>query len=239
MLSKSTQRVKSLSKVPFQSQIMCLYFMGLKVDKIITLIKERVSSDTELPGWNSHKKMAVIPINSLTEKAFVAPKDAKQASVGIIVFEEDNQLFFLLTKRTDNVEHHKGQVSLPGGAIEKNESAMDASSRETYEEIGVHSSTLKILGQLSSLYTPVSYFNIHVFLWHSNTKPEINIDNNEVDKVYKIGFNELIDNNLVCETKISKTGIKINVPAYHFKECICWGATAMILTELKDLIIDL
>ena len=213
--------------------------MGLKVDKIITLIKERVRVSNDLPGWNSHKKMAVIPINSLTEKAFIPPKDAKQASVGIIVFKENNKLFFLLTKRTENVEHHKGQVSLPGGAIEENESAMDASLRETYEEIGIDSSTLRIIGQLSSLYTPVSYFNIHVFLWYANTKPDINIDNNEVEKVYKISFDELTDDNLVSHTPISKSGMKINVPAFHFNECICWGATAMILTELKDLIKEL
>ena len=211
----------------------------MKVDKIIALIKERVGGNSKLPGWKSHRKMSVIPINSITEKAFIPPKDAKQASVSIILFEENNQLFFLLTKRTENVEHHKGQVSLPGGAIEKNESAMDASLRETYEEIGINPSTLKILGELSSLYTPVSYFNIHVFLWYSNIKPDIKIDNNEVDKVYKISFDELSDDNLVSHTPISKSGMKINVPAYHFNECICWGATAMILTELKDLIIDL
>ena len=213
--------------------------MGLKVDKIITLIKQRLCNNNDLPGWNSHKKMAIIPINSLIEKAFIPPQDAKQASVGIILYHENNKLFFLLTKRTENVEHHKGQVSLPGGAIEKNESAIDASLRETYEEIGINSSTLRILGQLSSLYTPVSHFNIHVFLWYSNTKPDINIDNNEVKKVYNISFDELADDNLVSETQISKSGMKINVPAYHFNECICWGATAMILTELKDLIKEL
>ena len=70
----------------------------MKVDKIIALIKERVGSSSELPGWKSHKKMAVIPINSITEKAFIPPKDAKQASVSIILFEENNQLFFLLQK---------------------------------------------------------------------------------------------------------------------------------------------
>ena len=123
----------------------------MKVDKIIALIKERVGSNYELPGWKSHRKMSVIPINSITEKAFIPPKDAKQASVSIILFEENNQLFFLLTKRTDNVEHHKGQVSLPGGAIDKNETAQNASLRETNEEIGIDSSTLKSLGQLSSL----------------------------------------------------------------------------------------
>ena len=215
---------------------MCLYFMGLKVDKIITLIKERVRSNNDLPGWNSHKKMAVIPINSLTEKAFIPPKDAKQASVGIIVFKENNKLFFLLTKRTENVEHHKGQVSLPGGAIDRNETAKNASLRETNEEIGIDSSTLESLGQLSSLYTPVSYFNIHVFLWYSKVQPQIKINNSEVDQVYKISLDELIDNNLVLNTPINKSGFKINVPAYNFNECICWGATAMIITELKDII---
>lgn len=210
--------------------------MGLKVDKIITLIKERVRSNNDLPGWNSHKKMAVIPINSLTEKAFIPPKDAKQASVGIIVFKENNKLFFVLTKRTENVEHHKGQVSLPGGAIDRNETAKNASLRETNEEIGIDSSTLESLGQLSSLYTPVSYFNIHVFLWYSKVQPQIKINNSEVDQVYKISLDELIDNNLVSNTPINKSGFKINVPAYNFNECICWGATAMIITELKDII---
>ena len=210
--------------------------MGLKVDKIITLIKKRVGSNNDLPGWNSHKKMAVIPINSLTEKAFIPPKDAKQASVGIIVFKENNKLFFLLTKRTENVEHHKGQVSLPGGAIDRNETAKNASLRETNEEIGIDSSTLESLGQLSSLYTPVSYFNIHVFLWYSKVQPQIKINNSEVDQVYKISLDELIDNNLVSNTPINKSGFKINVPAYNFNECICWGATAMIITELKDII---
>jgi 8-oxo-dGTP pyrophosphatase MutT (NUDIX family) len=180
--------------------------------------------------------MAVIPINSITKKAFIPPKDAKQASVSIILFEENNQLFFLLTKRTDNVEHHKGQVSLPGGAIDKNETAQNASLRETKEEIGVDSSNLKSLGQLSSLYTPVSYFNIHVFLWYSKIQPQIKINNSEVDQVYKVSLDELLDNNLVSKTPINSSGFKINVPAFHFNECICWGATAMIITELKDII---
>mgnify|MGYP005661401563 FL=1 len=93
-----------------------------------------------------------------------------------------------------------------------------------------------IRDRLSSLYTPVSYFNIHVFLWYSKTQPQIKINDSEVDQVYKISLDELIDNNLVLNTPINKSGFKINVPAYHFNECICWGATAMIITELKDII---
>ena len=58
----------------------------MKVDKIIALIKERVGGDYELPGWKSHRKMSVIPINSITEKAFIPPKDAKQASVSTVSY---------------------------------------------------------------------------------------------------------------------------------------------------------
>ena len=52
----------------------------------------------------------------------------------------------------------------------------------------------------------------------------------------RVSLDELLDNNLVSKTPINSSGFKINVPAFHFNECICWGATAMIITELKDII---
>ena len=94
----------------------------MKVEKKIALLKERLNKKSLLPGWSSQKKMAVIPINNITAKAFIPPADAKQASVAVILFEKEGSLTFLLTKRTSNVEHHKGQISLPGGAIDLGES---------------------------------------------------------------------------------------------------------------------
>ena len=126
--------------------------MDLKVDKKIALIKKRLEDKSYLRGWESQKKMAVIPINTITEKAFIQPGNAKQASVSIILFSEKNELFFFLTKRTTDVEHHKGQISLPGGAIDKGEAAMNASLRESNEEIGIDISTLNFLGKLTDLY---------------------------------------------------------------------------------------
>ena len=210
--------------------------MELKVDKKIALLKKRLSKKSLLPGWSSQKKMAVIPINNITAKAFIPPKDAKQASVAIILFEKDGDISFLLTKRTSNVEHHKGQISLPGGAIELWETPKAASLRESNEEIGIDTASLSLVGNLSTLYTPVSHFNIHAYVWFSNQYPKITINQSEVEEVYEISIKELLKEETYSTTPISKAGMDINVPAFHFSDCVCWGATAMIISELKNIL---
>ena len=208
----------------------------MKVEKKIALLKKRLHKESLLPGWNSQKKMAVIPINNITARAFTPPVDAKQASVAVILFEKEGSLTFLLTKRTSNVEHHKGQISLPGGAIDLGESPKEASLRESNEEIGIDTSSLYLVGNLSTLYTPVSHFNIHAYIWFTDQHPKIAINPNEVDEVFEININELLSEETVSKTPISKAGMNINVPAFHFSGCVCWGATAMIISELKDIL---
>ena len=210
--------------------------MVLKVDKKIALLKERLNKKSLLPGWDSQKKMAVIPINNITAKAFIAPKNAKQASVAIILFEKDGNLSFFLTKRTSNVEHHKGQISLPGGAIDADETAKDASLRESNEEIGIDISSLCLIGDISTLYTPVSHFNIHTYVWFADQYPKISMNQNEVKDVFEINIDELLEDEILSTTPISKAGMNIDVPAFHFSSCTCWGATAMIISELKDIL---
>ena len=98
-------------------------------------------------------------INTVTKLAFYPPQNAKLAAVAIILFEEDSKLKFFLTRRTSNVDHHKGQISLPGGAQDKGESFQETSLRESQEEIGIDID-LELIGQLTSLYAPVSGFLI-------------------------------------------------------------------------------
>ena len=95
---------------------------------------------------------------------------------------------------------------------------------------------MRLVGNLSTLYTPVSHFNIHAYVWFSNQRPRIKINLSEVEEVYEISIKELLKKEIYSTTTISKAGININVPAFHFLNCVCWGATAMIISELKDIL---
>ncbi len=215
---------------------MCLYFMTLKVNKKIGLIKQRLLEN--LPGFGSQKKMAVIKVNKLIELAFKVPSNPKPSAVSIVLFPYKDDIGFFLTERTHTVDHHKGQISFPGGAQDKNETLMETSLRETKEEIGIDSD-LELIGTLSSLYTPVSDFLIHPYIWYADSIPETTLNNNEVSNIFTIPLNDLLDNQIVGTMPKQIKGVNINVPCFHFSNCNCWGATAMILSEFKDILKNL
>ncbi|MDP6907266.1 MAG: CoA pyrophosphatase [Candidatus Marinimicrobia bacterium] len=210
--------------------------MDLKIDKKITLIKKRLNQS--LPGWDSQKKMAVMPISPVTQLAFIPPADAKLAAVAIILFQEDNKLKFFLTRRTSNVDHHKGQISLPGGAKDEGESFEDASLRESEEEIGVNVD-LDLLGELTPLYAPVSGFLIHSYIWYVKERPNTIINEDEVESIHDVDLDELQDTNVLSTKSVNVKGLNIKVPSFKFDSCTSWGATAMILSELKDLLAEI
>ena len=208
----------------------------MKIDKKIKLIKRRLLK--ELPGWKSQRKMAVMPINAVTRLAFYPPSNAKLAAVAIILFQEDKKLKFFLTRRTSNVDHHKGEISLPGGAQDKGESFKDTSLRESEEEIGINIS-LELIGKLTPLYAPVSGFLIHPYVWYSKDKPSTTINENEVESIHDIDLDELQDDTTLSTKSIKVKGLIVDVPSFHFDSCISWGATAMILSEFKDTLVEL
>ncbi|MFL2485499.1 MAG: NUDIX hydrolase [Candidatus Neomarinimicrobiota bacterium] len=208
----------------------------MKIDKKITLIKKRLNQS--LPGWDSQKKMAVMPISPVTRLAFIPPANAKLAAVAIILFQEDNKLKFFLTRRTSNVDHHKGQISLPGGAKDEGESFEDASLRESKEEIGVNVD-LDLLGELTPLYAPVSGFLIHSYIWYVKERPNTIINEDEVESIHDVDLDELQDKNVLSTKPVNVKGLSIKVPSFKFDSCTSWGATAMILSELKDTLAEI
>ena len=182
--------------------------------------------------------MAVMPINTVTRLAFYPPSNAKLAAVAIILFQEDKKLKFFLTRRTSNVDHHKGEISLPGGAQDKGESFKETSLRESEEEIGINI-PLELIGKLTPLYAPVSGFLIHPYVWYSKDKPSTTINENEVESIHDIDLDELQDDTTLSTKSIKVKGLSVDVPSFHFDSCISWGATAMILSEFKDALVEL
>jgi 8-oxo-dGTP pyrophosphatase MutT (NUDIX family) len=185
-----------------------------------------------LPGAVSHRKM--LPLN---RELTVNPEDQariKHSSVLLLLFIEDGELKVCLIKRPGHMKHHAGQIALPGGRIEKGETALETALRETWEEIGITHDQIEILGSLSELYVQVSRFQIHPFVGWLDKKPKFTIDKNEVEKTISFPLKNMIDN--VVEIELSTVSGQLKVPCVKFEGEIIWGATAMILAEMVDLL---
>ena len=185
----------------------------------------------KLPGRISHEIMMVKPRYKYIEKKAFTP-----AAVLILLYPIEDKWHFFLTKRTNNVEHHKGQISLPGGMLEKGESHKEAAIRETFEELGVQSRDINIIGPLTPLYIPISNFKIFPFVGWLKSAPKLHIQSKEVSKVFSPSIYSLTD----PKTKKIKNSIllgqKVQIPFFKLKNEVVWGATSMILSEFKKIL---
>ena len=193
-------------------------------------IKKALSQS--LPGSASHKKM--LPLNrELSVKPDELPR-IKHSSVLLLLFAENNELNACLIKRPSHMKHHASQIGLPGGRIEKGETALETAFRETWEEIGISREKIEILGSLSELYVQVSGFQIHPFVGWIDKKPEFVINKNEVEKT--ISFPLRLITNSFEEVELETFTGTLKVPCIRFEDEIIWGATAMILSEFYDVL---
>lgn len=185
-----------------------------------------------LPGQVSHRKM--LPLNRVLS---AQPDDLlliKHSSVLLLLFMENNELNACLIKRPAHMKQHAGQIALPGGRIEKGETALETAFRETWEEIGITSDQIEILGSLSEIYVQVSGFQIHPFVGWLNKKPEFIINKYEVEKMISFPLKNM--KNSLAEVELETITGTLKVPCFRYEDEIIWGATAMILLEFADVL---
>jgi len=197
----------------------------------------KIRLKTDLPGKDSQLKMGIKskPLYNFTNKE----EDAKPSAVLILLHEHHSEICFFLTERTHTVEHHRGQISLPGGTQEPGETLWETALRETNEEIGVRTNEIKCLGALSPLFVIVTGFMIYPFIGMSHSKLEITPEPNEVETVFPVAVNDFIDDkNMKIENRNIR-GFDVNVPYFHFNNYKVWGATSMILSEFKTILEEL
>lgn len=202
------------------------YFYSMLIDA--ENIKKALSQT--LPGSTSHKKM--LPRNRELEANNLELSRLKHSSVLLLLFIEDDELHACLIKRPTHMKHHAGQIALPGGRIEIGETAIETALRETWEEIGISSEQIEILGTLSELYVQVSRFQIHPFVGWLNKKPEFTICKDEVEKTISFPLKKM--RNIFDEIELKTITGTLKVPCVQFEGEIIWGATAMILSEFYD-----
>lgn len=199
----------------------------------VTYLKEALR--VELSGQEAHQKM--LPPGRRLKTYDHELSTVKQSSVLLLLFPEGEQIYICLIKRPSTMTHHPGQISFPGGKVEKEDhSAEMAALREAQEEVGVDPAFIEVIGKLSDLYVEVSKFSIQPFLGWANQRPEFLINKSEVEELILFPLTDFIAHETILETELETISGLLRVKYYPFNSEMIWGATAMILAELIDIL---
>lgn len=155
--------------------------------------------------------------------------DLRKAAVLMLFYPKGGDLYVLLTKRTEDVEHHKGQVSFPGGSRDDEDDHFIATAlRESEEEIGLPSDAVEVLGLLNEYETP-SGFAITPVVAYTTCLPPLMPNAMEVAEILEVPVSIFLDKRNERVEKITRFGRVIDVYFYRYGENEIWGATAAIL----------
>ena len=154
-----------------------------------------------------------------------------KAGVLILLYPVDGEVYLALTRRTESVDSHRGQISLPGGRKESDESLIEAALRETEEELGIGAKGLTVIGELTPLYIPPSQYCIYPTIAVADSRPVFRPSPEEVAELIELPLSHLLDDGNIVREEWTIRGMRVDVPFYHFQEYKIWGATAMVLAE--------
>ncbi len=186
-----------------------------------------------LPGVIAQTKMAP-QARRMQPEAGVMPR---QAAVLLPLYPDHNTIHLLFTHRPDQLAHHAGEISFPGGGAEPEDpSLIHTALREAREELGIPSTAIQILGALTPLYIPPSQNLVHPFAGWIPTLPPLQPDPQEVDQVLAIPLDHLLHPEAIQHEHWWLQGQLREIPCYRYREFCIWGATAMMLSEFFEVV---
>ncbi|MBQ0770194.1 MAG: CoA pyrophosphatase [Bizionia sp.] len=191
-----------------------------------------------VPAETSQFKMSPPYRGHLIKEQKEYIKNARKSAVMALFYPNaDNETEFVLILRKTYKGVHSAQVGFPGGKLEGNETNEQAALRETEEEIGVSQNRIKVIKEMTSLYIPPSNFFVQPFIGFLETTPEFIKQESEVEAILKVKLIDFFnEENVVTKNVSTSYGAQVAVPAYKLNNFLVWGATAMMLSEVKDLL---
>jgi 8-oxo-dGTP pyrophosphatase MutT (NUDIX family) len=190
-----------------------------------------------LPGEEAHLEFS--PIRQKSSDALKNAQQFRDAAVAIVIYPSNNELFSLVIERQTYDGTHSGQISFPGGKVEESDqNLMHTAIRECFEEIGLELNESDFISELTPVFIPVSGFHVRPFIFYQENEPtNFILSEREVYQLAHISLKELTneDNVVLKSLKIGNTILK-DVPHFKLNEVEIWGATALMLNELKHLL---
>lgn len=192
----------------------------------------------ELPAISAHIKMAPKErIESLKNMDFKA-ENPRIAAVMMLFYPKNGKTHLVLIVRNAYNGVHSSQIAFPGGKYEATDADFaETALRETHEEVGVMPNKIEIIKHFSPMYIPPSNFLVHPFLGISKEELSFYPDVREVADIIELPLSVFLNDEIIIEATLSTSYANNTlVPAFNIQNHIVWGATAMILSELRDVL---
>lgn len=204
------------------------------MNELTARLSERMAAP--LPGLEAQLQMA----SGVRVKAVKhSMPDTSKARIGAVLIalypDETGAVRTVLMKRPDYDGTHAGQVSFPGGKQEKEDAnVVETALREADEEVNIKPDQVNVIGQLTELYIPPSNFLVHPIVGILEKPPMLIPDKHEVQSIHVPELNYLLRDDIIDERDIVlRSGFKMRTPYFEVDGHTVWGATAMIIAELK------
>lgn len=193
--------------------------------------------NSPLGGLESQFRLAPKMRLQYNQEKIDARNPKKAAVLALFYPDENGKTRFLLTQRASYNGTHSAQISFPGGKIEPTDKNLEETAlREAFEEVSILKESVSIIREITDVYIPPSNFLATPFIAYSKNRPNF-IANSEVATLIEVLLEDLLDDNNITSINMNTSYMKnIDVPCFKLNNYIVWGATAMMLNEIKELI---
>lgn len=197
----------------------------------------KIEKETLL-STDAHAKMAPLERISYLKEENYRDKNPRKAAVLMLFYPKNEVTHLALIVRNSYPGVHSSQIGFPGGKVEEYDVDLEETAlRETHEEVGIEPQKIKIIKPFSEIYIPPSNFLVAPFMGVSHEELTFVPDLDEVKRVLEFSIADFLDEKSITKVKMSTSyATDIEVPAFMVDKYVVWGATAMMMSELKETI---
>lgn len=197
----------------------------------------KIAKET-LPAIDAHAKMVPPERIEFLQKQNFINTIPRKAAVLMLLYPKDSKVHMALIIRNSYPGIHASQIAFPGGKVEVfDKDLSDTALRETHEEIGVAKDKVSVVRAFSEVYIPPSNYLVSPFLGFCNEELFFTLNPEEVSGLIELPLYQFLDeSNVVSVSMTTSYATDIIVPAFQIGEHLVWGATAMMMSELKEII---